>query len=131
MVQAARLVRAAGRVPAERRDERAAGRREAAGPGVTPDFLTELFQQPVGPGLRRRGRPVAGRRRRPAGWRGASARAAAIVVVVAVGFLFAVAYRQTMADEPSRSQARAALVAQIKQREAETDELTARAGAAA
>ena len=44
-----------------------------------------------------------------------------------LGFLFAVAYRQTMADEPGRSQARAGLVAQIKQRETETDRLSARA----
>ncbi|WP_422756344.1 DUF881 domain-containing protein [Micromonospora sp. WMMD708] len=93
----------------------------------TPDFLTELFQNPLDPGYadaaaRRRLDPASG-----SGWRGASARAVAVVVVAAVGFLFAVAYRETMADEPSRSQARAALIAQIKQREAETDAMTARA----
>ncbi|MBO4160199.1 DUF881 domain-containing protein [Micromonospora antibiotica] len=92
----------------------------------TPDFLTELFQNPLDPGYadaaaRRRAAPPT------AGWRGGSARVLAIVVVVAVGFLFAVAYRETMADEPSRSQARAALIAQIKQREAETDAMTVRA----
>lgn len=94
----------------------------------TPDFLTELFQNPLDPGY---ADAAARRRETPAtvaGWRGASARAVAIVVVVAVGFLFAVAYRETMADEPSRSQARAALIVQIKQREAETDAMTARAG---
>ncbi|MFI9638451.1 DUF881 domain-containing protein [Micromonospora sp. NPDC051925] len=93
----------------------------------TPDFLTELFQNPLDPGYA----DAAARRQEkpgPAGWRGAAARAVAVVVVAAVGFLFAVAYRETMADEPSRSQARAALIAQIKQREAETDEMTARAG---
>ncbi|WP_328347100.1 DUF881 domain-containing protein [Micromonospora sp. NBC_00421] len=93
----------------------------------TPDFLTELFQNPLDPGYA----DAAARRREapaPRGWRSASARAVAIVVVAAVGFLFAVAYRETMADEPSRSQARAALIAQIKQREAETDEMTVRAG---
>ncbi|QDY08727.1 DUF881 domain-containing protein [Micromonospora sp. HM134] len=93
----------------------------------TPDFLTELFQNPLDPGYA----DAAARRRRDpastAGWRGASARAVAVVVVAAVGFLFAVAYRETMADEPSRSQARAALITQIKQREAETDAMTARA----
>ncbi|MEU7618982.1 DUF881 domain-containing protein [Micromonospora rifamycinica] len=93
----------------------------------TPDFLTELFQNPLDPGY---ADAAARRRETPAatGWRGASARAVAVVVVVAVGFLFAVAYRETMADEPSRSQARAALITQIKQREAETDAMTARAG---
>ncbi|MFJ6197923.1 DUF881 domain-containing protein [Micromonospora sp. NPDC092111] len=92
----------------------------------TPDFLTELFRNPLDPGYadaaaRRQGAPA------PTGWQGASARAVAVLVVAAVGFLFAVAYRETMAEEPSRSQARAALIAQINQREAETDELSARA----
>ncbi|MGN9918934.1 DUF881 domain-containing protein [Micromonospora palomenae] len=92
----------------------------------TPDFLTELFRNPLDPGYadaaaRRRASPA------PAGWRGASARAVSVVVIAVVGFLFAVAYRETMAEEPSRSQARAGLIAQIKQRESETDEMTARA----
>jgi uncharacterized protein YlxW (UPF0749 family) len=46
---------------------------------------------------------------------------------VVIGFLFAVAYRETMAEEPGRAKARAGLVTEIKQREAETDRLTARA----
>ncbi|MGB2570038.1 DUF881 domain-containing protein [Micromonospora citrea] len=93
----------------------------------TPDFLTELFRNPLDPGYadaaaRRRESPPS-----PAGWRGASARAVSVLVIVVVGFLFAVAYRETLAEEPSRSQARAGLIAQIKQREAETDQMTARA----
>ncbi|GAB3807286.1 hypothetical protein GCM10027605_37320 [Micromonospora zhanjiangensis] len=44
-----------------------------------------------------------------------------------VGFLLAVAYRQTVADEPGRSHAREGLVAQIKQREVVADQLTDRA----
>ncbi|MFC8617984.1 DUF881 domain-containing protein [Micromonospora purpureochromogenes] len=92
----------------------------------TPDFLTELFRNPLDPGYA----DAAARRREspaPAGWRRASTRAVSVVVIAVVGFLFAVAYRETMADEPSRSQARAGLIAQIKQRESETDEMTARA----
>ncbi|WP_229401621.1 DUF881 domain-containing protein [Micromonospora okii] len=98
-----------------------------AGRGFTPDFLTELFRNPLDPGYA----DAAERRRaagaRPAGWRSRSAQAVSVVVIVALGFLFAVAYRQTVAEEPGRSKARAGLVAQIKAREAQTDELAARA----
>ncbi|MFF5175705.1 DUF881 domain-containing protein [Micromonospora sp. NPDC000089] len=93
-----------------------------------PDFLTELFRNPLDPGYA----DAAARRRAvppPAGWRGGSARVVATAVVVAVGFLFAVAYRETVAEEPSRNQARAELISQIKQREADTDGLSARADA--
>jgi uncharacterized protein YlxW (UPF0749 family) len=48
------------------------------------------------------------------------------VVLVVLGFLFAVAYRQTMAEEPGRSQARAGLVQQIRERQQESDELSVR-----
>ncbi|TDC69320.1 DUF881 domain-containing protein [Micromonospora sp. KC606] len=92
----------------------------------TPDFLTELFRNPLDPGYA----DAAARRREfpsPSGWRATTVRAVSVLVVAVVGFLFAVAYREALAEEPSRSQARAGLIAQIKQREAETDELTARA----
>ncbi|WP_431975664.1 DUF881 domain-containing protein [Micromonospora haikouensis] len=90
-----------------------------------PDFLTELFRNPLDPGYA----DAAARRREtpPSGWRSGSARSVSLAVLVALGFLFAVAYRQTMAEEPGRSKARADLVAQIKEREAETDEMAARA----
>ncbi|TDB81162.1 DUF881 domain-containing protein [Micromonospora sp. KC721] len=92
----------------------------------TPDFLTELFRNPLDPGY---ADAAARRRESPStsGWRAGCARSVSVLVVVAVGFLFAVAYRETLAEEPSRSQARAGLIAQIKQREAETDEMTVRA----
>jgi uncharacterized protein YlxW (UPF0749 family) len=91
-----------------------------------PDFLTELFRNPLDPGYadaaarRRRLGPVTGRH-------GATVRAVSVLTLVAVGFLLAVAYRQTVADEPGRTQARAGLVTQIKQREGVTDQLTAEA----
>lgn len=93
--------------------------------GYAPDFLTELFRNPLDPGYaaaaarRREQPPTPGRRR--------AGRALTAVVLVVLGFLFAVAYRKTVEEEPSRSQARSGLVAQIKQRQAETDRLTARA----
>ncbi|MER7335314.1 MULTISPECIES: DUF881 domain-containing protein [unclassified Micromonospora] len=92
-----------------------------------PDFLTELFRNPLDPGYA----DAAARRRErqapPSGWRHWSARSVSLVVAVALGFLFAVAYRQTLEAEPGRSQARSGLVAQIKQRESETDGLSERA----
>ncbi|MEU8331863.1 DUF881 domain-containing protein [Micromonospora sp. NPDC048839] len=94
-----------------------------------PDFLTELFRNPLDPGYA----DAAAARRRSAstgsarGWRAWPARSVSLVVVVLLGFLFAVAYRQTMADEPGRAQARAGLVAQIKEREGTTDRLSTRA----
>ncbi|MFG3706639.1 DUF881 domain-containing protein [Micromonospora sp. NPDC047670] len=92
-----------------------------------PDFLTELFRNPLDPGYA----DAAARRRErqapPSGWRHWSARSVSLVVAVLLGFLFAVAYRQTLEAEPGRSQARSGLVEQIKQRESETDQLSARA----
>ncbi|MFG3556577.1 DUF881 domain-containing protein [Micromonospora sp. NPDC047557] len=92
-----------------------------------PDFLTELFRNPLDPGYAdaaaARGR-VSSSQDASGGW---PARTVSLVVVVVLGFLFAVAYRQTMADEPGRAQARSGLVAQIKERESQTDRLSARA----
>lgn len=91
-----------------------------------PDFLTELFRNPLDPGY-----AAAARRRQrgqaPTGWRLVTVRAVSLVTLVALGFLLAVAYRQTMAAEPSRSQVRAGLVEQIKQQQAESDDLARKA----
>ncbi|KKK07680.1 DUF881 domain-containing protein [Micromonospora sp. HK10] len=98
---------------------------DPSGRVYAPDFLTELFRNPLDPGYadaaaRRRDVPP-GRLRRVWG------RPVSLVVVLVIGFLFAVAYRETVAEEPGRAKARAGLVAEIKQREVETDRLTARA----
>jgi len=93
---------------------------------MSPDFLNELFRNPLDPGYA----DAAARRARegaPTGWRRGGRRVAAAVVAALIGLLFAVAYRQTVADEPRRSQARADLVTQIKQRQEATDELRSRA----
>ncbi|SDY95092.1 Uncharacterized conserved protein YlxW, UPF0749 family [Micromonospora pattaloongensis] len=91
-----------------------------------PDFLTELFRNPLEPGYA----DAAARRQRtgPAtGWRAVVPRTATVITLVVVGFLLVIAYRQTLAEAPSRSQARAGLVGQIKQRESLTDQLQQRA----
>jgi uncharacterized protein YlxW (UPF0749 family) len=92
------------------------------GPVYAPDFLTELFRNPLDQGYAdaARRKAIAGE---PAGWRATGVRLVSALTLVVVGFLLVVAYRQTMADEPSRSQARAGLVDQIEQRQAETDAL--------
>ncbi|WP_435054492.1 DUF881 domain-containing protein [Micromonospora aurantiaca (nom. illeg.)] len=90
-----------------------------------PDFLTELFRNPLDPGYgdaaARRATGSMSRLREVLG------RPVSLVVLALIGFLFAVAYRETVAEEPSRATARAGLVAEIKGREAETDRLTERA----
>ncbi|MFI6819974.1 DUF881 domain-containing protein [Micromonospora sp. NPDC050187] len=90
-----------------------------------PDFLTELFRNPLDHGYA----DAAARRRvePPSPARVRSGRVVSAVVLVALGFLFAVAYRQTVAEEPDRSQARSGLVSQIRERQEETDRLTRRA----
>ncbi|SCG71497.1 DUF881 domain-containing protein [Micromonospora inositola] len=99
--------------------------RAPAARAYAPDFLTDLFRNPLDPGYA----DAAARRRQapPSGLRRWAARPVTVVVVVAIGFLFSVAYRETMAEEPGRAKARAGLIAEIKQRESETDRLTARA----
>ncbi|WP_028193770.1 DUF881 domain-containing protein [Salinispora pacifica] len=98
--------------------------REPTGRTYAPDFLTELFRNPLDPGYA----DAAARRRQGAMVRWPrSVRAVSLVVVVVLGVLFAVAYRQTVTAAPGRQQAREGLVAQIEQREDETDQLSERA----
>jgi uncharacterized protein YlxW (UPF0749 family) len=93
---------------------------------MSPDFLTELFSNPLDPGYadaaaRRAARgPDSPARRR-------TGQVLLTAAALAIGLLLAVAYRQTVADEPRRSQARADLIAQIHQREASTAALRAQA----
>ncbi|MDG4826155.1 DUF881 domain-containing protein [Asanoa sp. WMMD1127] len=95
---------------------------------MSPDFLSELFSNPLDPGYA----DAAARRAKdgpPTGWRQTARRTTAVLVAGLIGVLFAVAYRQTVEDEPRRSQARADLVSQIKARQETTDNLRARADA--
>jgi uncharacterized protein YlxW (UPF0749 family) len=104
--------------------------------GYTPDFLTELFQNPLEPGYAEAARRRAERADRdgadgsaggpPA--RGFSPpRLLTLVVVCAIGFLLVVAYQHVLADEPARTRARAGLVDQINDRQATSDTLRRRA----
>jgi uncharacterized protein YlxW (UPF0749 family) len=99
------------------------------GPGkrvFAPDFLTELFRNPLDPGYAdaaarkaREGEPVGARR-----WANSSLSA---LTLIALGFLLVIAYQQTVADEPARSQARAALIEQVQKRRDDTVQLQNRA----
>jgi uncharacterized protein YlxW (UPF0749 family) len=91
-----------------------------------PDFLTELFRNPLDPGYA----DAAARKARegePTGARKWAFSGVATVTLVALGFLFVVAYQQTVADEPARTTARATLIEQVQNRRDETVNLQARA----
>jgi uncharacterized protein YlxW (UPF0749 family) len=86
----------------------------------SPDFITELFRNPLDPGYaeaaaRRQARGGPGRAGRLGG---RAARGAALVLF---GFLLAVAYQQTVAAHPQASRIRANLVDDVKRRQADTD----------
>ncbi len=92
----------------------------------TPDFLTELFRNPLDPGYA----DAAARKARdgePTGARRWTSRGSATLTLVMLGFLLVVAYQQTMADEPARSKARAELIAQVQNRREATVALQDRA----
>jgi uncharacterized protein YlxW (UPF0749 family) len=91
-----------------------------------PDFLTELFRNPLDPGYA----DAAARRAETGGRTGTrkhAARGSAAVVLLMIGFLLVVAYRQTVTEEPARTQARQELVEQVQRRRDATEELQARA----
>ena len=93
-----------------------------------PDFLTELFRNPLDPGYAdAAARRAAGEERTGAGKQVTSALSAAALLVI--GFLLVVAYQQTVDDEPARTQARDTLIEQVQNRRAETEELQSRAAA--
>jgi uncharacterized protein YlxW (UPF0749 family) len=104
---------------------------DTGGPGrrlFTPDFLTELFQNPLDPGYAdaaarkaREGAPSPRSRRISTGL--------LAVTLTALGFLLVVAYRQTIAEEPARAQARSTLADQVQRRRAATEQLQGRAEA--
>lgn len=86
----------------------------------TPDFLTELFRNPLDPGYA----DAAARRARdgaPTGWAKWGSSGASVLTLMGLGILLVVAYRQTVADEPARTQARDALVQQVLRRRMDTD----------
>jgi len=94
-------------------------RRGATGP-FGGDLLTQLFQHPLDPGY-----AEAARRRARSGASepGVARRALSLVVVTLIGFLGAVAYRQTLAEAPAAAQAREELIEDIQRAEQRVDAL--------
>ncbi len=93
-----------------------------------PDFLTELFRNPLDPGYA----DAAARRDRgegPTGVRKKLISGASALTLAALGFLLVVAYQETVATEPARSRAHDTLVDQVQDRRADTGELQRRADA--
>ena len=92
----------------------------------TPDFLTELFRNPLDPGYA----DAAARKARGQGPTGARKRALSgitALTLAALGFLLVIAYRQTIADEPEATKARDTLIQQVQNRRSDTDALQTRA----
>jgi uncharacterized protein YlxW (UPF0749 family) len=89
------------------------------------DLLDDLFRQPLDPGYaqaaaRRAAAGDTGAAGRPPVW---SARVLRLTILVAAGFLLAVAYQQVVASAPVTSRARADLAADVAARRAEADGL--------
>lgn len=92
----------------------------------TPDFLTELFRNPLDPGYA----DAAARKARGEGPTGARKRtltAITAVTLVALGFLLVIAYQQTVADEPEATKARDTLIQQVQSKRSDTDALQSQA----
>jgi uncharacterized protein YlxW (UPF0749 family) len=92
----------------------------------TPDFLTELFRNPLDPGYA----DAAARKARegePRGSRKFTVTGVLAITLVALGFLLVVAYQQTVADAPARTKARAELIDQVNKRRNDTTALQDRA----
>ncbi len=83
------------------------------------DFLTALFRDPLDPAYLQAARDKANRPPLPA-WRRASRRVATLIVLAVVGFLFTVAYRQVVMEQPERERNRQELIKQITARKERT-----------
>ena len=98
------------------------GGRTGSSGRFTPDFLTELFRNPLDAGYAEAARRrAAGDRGTPAGR--ATARTSRLVALAMTGFLFAVAYQHVVAAAPQTNQARARLVTEIRSRQHEANAL--------
>ena len=91
-----------------------------------PDFLTELFRNPLDPGYA----DAAARRDRgeaPTGTAKKVISGVSALTMAALGFLLVVAYQETVATEPARTRAHDTLVDQVQDRRADTGALQQRA----
>ncbi|MBN1172651.1 MAG: hypothetical protein JXA67_10805, partial [Micromonosporaceae bacterium] len=89
-------------------------------PAEASHLLSDLLAHPLDPGY-----VEAARRRAEAGprtgWRLLGARASTMAALVLVGFLFSVAYQRMVVDQPQAAKARADLIADVRDRRAETE----------
>src|SRR5262249_4727236 len=98
----------------------------SGGRRFAPDFLLEMFRNPLDAGYaeaaqaRVRSGPPSPRRR-------AVGRGARTLALVVAGFLLAVAYQQTVANQPASARERDGLVANVQQRQRDADELQRKA----
>jgi uncharacterized protein YlxW (UPF0749 family) len=86
------------------------------------DFLVDLFRHPLDPGYveaarRRSGAPPV------AGWRRRGAVGGRALVFVVIGFLLTIAYEYAVAAKPETTKARAGLVADVRERRAQTEQM--------
>lgn len=98
--------------------------RDSTGPPLSPDFLTDLFQDPLDPGYA--DAAAHGRRDRPL-WRRFAGRSLTLLSLVVIGMLLAVSYLEMVRDEPGRAQVREELAGQIRDQEETTSALADRA----
>ncbi len=89
------------------------------------DVLLDLFRNPLEPGYAEAARARAAARGTPSGWRRAGARTTRLAVLLLTGFLLAIAYQHTFT--PGSQASRAGLVADVRDRRAQTDDLQRRA----
>ena len=94
-------------------------------PWLAPDFLLELFRDPLDPGYADAAAARAEHGPKPR-WRRLTALGLRTLTLALVGFLLAVAYREAVAAEPERSRAHAGLVDEVKSGQQRTDDLQRR-----
>lgn len=90
-------------------------------PGHAADFLLDLFRNPLEPGYAEAARLRAEGRGTPPGWRRTGARGASLAALLLTGFLLAVSYQHAVGSDSEAS--RAGLLADVRDRRAQTDEL--------
>lgn len=103
--------------------------RNTKGPRIyQADFLTALFRDPLDPAYAQAAEDKLNKPP-PAEWKMLTRKVIALVVLVAIGFLFAVAYRQVARDAPEREKVRNGLITRINQQKERTAKLAADAEA--
>lgn len=90
------------------------------------DFLTQLFRDPLDPAYAQAAEDRSKRGPLPA-WSRASRRVVALVLLVAIGMLFSIAYQQVVRGAPEREKVRAGLITRITELKERTNTRAAEA----